>query len=30
MAVTAVFPDLRGKPVLITGGGAGNGAALTE
>lgn len=26
----AIYPDLQGKPVFITGGGAGIGAALTE
>lgn len=28
--MTAVFPDLNGKSVFITGGGAGIGAALTD
>lgn len=30
MAVSARFPDLEGRPVLITGGGSGIGAVLTE
>jgi NAD(P)-dependent dehydrogenase (short-subunit alcohol dehydrogenase family) len=30
MATEAVYPDLAGKPVLITGGGSGIGAALTR
>ena len=30
MKISAVFPDLRDASVLITGGGSGIGAALTE
>lgn len=30
MRTSAIFPDLKGASVLITGGGSGIGAALVE
>ncbi|MGB0913621.1 MAG: SDR family NAD(P)-dependent oxidoreductase, partial [Phaeobacter italicus] len=30
MSDTAIFPDLKGASVFITGGGSGIGAALSE